>query len=848
MVPAGQDGPYMSGDLRAYGAASRTFPVSDAETTGKPTANQRAVPAQAPPATRPTTPSAGRKADASMRTVAAPPARASTRPVVRTARRPTPPTPAQEEAQAAVEAAPDTVDVPSAPGTGDAMDVVVAAEVLRRVNRTRHVVSLVSQAIIRSYDEEALYHEVCRYLVNSGGYLMAWVGLVDRETKSIRPVGHAGIEANFLQALKVTWANDLAGHGPTGEAVTELRPAVARNIPTDPRLEVLRNEARLFGYRATCALPLQLGNHGEGVLTIHALEPEAFGFEEVAFLRELAGDLAAGAIALREKAKRRFTEDAARTAEARYRSIIENAYEGIFQCDLEGRLLLVNDALVRLLGYPSQAALLAVDPPTIATHLHPQDAEPTVEGMLRYAGPEPIKARMRHQRGDWVWVSMSVKVIEGPSGTIIEGFIQDMTAVHGEQEARARLAAIIDSADDAIIGTDTDGRVSHWNQGAARLFGFSREEVLDRSIADFLVPSDFQSAWAAIQATIERGDRLPPFETVRQAKDGRLLHTSVKVSPIIGHDDTIAGATVVERDITQAQKAAAAKRAMELEQAEVARLKGLEEVRKVFISEASHELNTPLTPLRIHVEALRESAELSQQDRDHVVVIERNTRRLANLVHDMLDASRLDTGRFNLQLTDLPLAIRVGDAVDSLMEAAKGSGVTLECGPMARPLVNADGPRVDQVLYNLLNNAISFTPQGGRVTVSVSLMAGEAVVRVTDTGLGLSAEQVQQLFKPFSRPHEGTGSGPRGTGLGLFICKGIIEQHGGRIWAESPGPGKGSTFCFSLPLAKDSPGPPSPADPQAAPAGVVGHGLVGTRKTRKAEAVEGEAPRSGHPT
>lgn len=725
------------------------------------------------------------------------------------------------------------MDVPSAPGTDGAMDVVVAAEVLRRVNRTRHVVSLVSQAVIRAYDEEALYHEVCRFLVNSGGYLMAWVGLVDEETKAIRPVGHAGIEANFLQALKVTWSNDL-GTGPTGEAVLEERPAVARNIPTDPRLEVLRKEARLFGYRATCALPLQLGKHGEGVLTIHALEPEAFGFEEVAFLRELAADLSAGATGLREKATRRLLADAARKAEARYRSIIENAREGIFQCDLDGRLLLVNDALVRLLGYPSQAALLAVDPPTIATHLHPQDAEPTVEGMLRFAGPEPIKARMRHLDGDWVWVSMSVKVIEGPAGTIIEGFIQDMTAVHGEQEARARLAAIIDSADDAIIGTDTKGHVSHWNQGAARLFGFSRDEAMGRSIADFLVPSDFRASWGRIQDSIERGERLPPFETVRQGKDGRLIHTSVKVSPIIGHDDTVAGATVLERDITQAQKAATAKRAMELEQSEVARLKGLEQVRKTFISEASHELNTPLTPLRIHLEALSESTELSQKDRDHVVVVERNVLRLGNLVHDMLDASRLDTGRFNLQAADLPLAIRVADAVDNLRESAQANGVTLECGPMARLLVKGDGPRVDQVLYNLLNNAISFTPKGGQVTVSVALVEDEAVVRVTDTGLGLTQEQTQQLFRPFARPHEGTGTGPRGTGLGLFISKGIIEQHGGRIWAESPGPGKGSSFCFSLPLAQ-SPGEDTPS-PEDTP--VVGHGVVARERARPETALD----------
>ncbi len=718
--------------------------------------------------------------------------------------------------------APATIDVPFAPGTDGAMDVMVAAEVLRRVNRTRHVVGLVSQAIIRSYDEEVLYHEVCRLLVNFGGYLMAWVGIAEETPdRIVRPVGHAGIETNFLQALKITWDNDLERNGPTGEAVAEERPFVARNIPTDPQMEVLRKDAKLFGYRAACAFPMKLGRHGMGVLTVHSLEPDAFGFEEVAFLRDLAGDLAAGVVGLRDRAKRRTLEVETRKAEARYRSIIENSREGIFLSDLHGRLLLVNDALVDLLGYESQAALLAVDPPTIATHMHPQDAEPTVEGMLRAAGAEPIKARMRHQRGDWVWVSMNVKVIEGPDGPIIEGFIQDMTAVHGQQEANARLAAVVNAADDAIVGTDKAGRVSDWNQGAARLFGFSRDEVVGRPIADFMVPDERRDEDARIRRAIEAGERVPPFETVRRCKDNRIIRTSVTISPILAPDGTVAGSTAVERDITQAHRTAAAKRAMLAEREEVRRLTALEKVRKTFISEASHELNTPLTPVRIHLEVLTEDPDLTPDQRKHLTVIERNVLRLGNLVHDMLDASRLDSGRFNLELDDVPLAVLVEDTVDSLAEIATAQGITLSSGHLKPVVAMADANRLNQVLHNLVTNAISFTPSGGRVTVSTRSRDGTAIVRVTDTGVGMLPHQIAQLFQPFARPHEGTGTAAKGTGLGLFISRGIVEQHGGRIWAESPGPGNGSSFCFSIPLAgpthKATSAPtPSPRQPPKA--------------------------------
>jgi len=126
---------------------------------------------------------------------------------------------------------PATIEVPKAPGRNGSMEVVVAAEVLRRVNRARQVVSLVSQVIIRAYEEEALHAEVCRHLISYGGYLMAWIGLAEEgPAKEVRPVAHAGLESNFLSALKITWSNDLANQSPTSRAIVEQRPYVARNI------------------------------------------------------------------------------------------------------------------------------------------------------------------------------------------------------------------------------------------------------------------------------------------------------------------------------------------------------------------------------------------------------------------------------------------------------------------------------------------------------------------------------------------------------------------------------------------------------------------------------------------
>ncbi|MEK6976212.1 MAG: PAS domain-containing protein, partial [Candidatus Thermoplasmatota archaeon] len=246
---------------------------------------------------------------------------------------------------------PATIEVEKAPGKDKPMEVVMAAEVLRRVNRTRQCVSLVSQVIIRSYDEEALHAEACRHLVAFGGYLMAWIGVADEEPERIvRPVAHAGLEPNFLSALHITWSDDLANHSPTSRAIQEQRPHVARNILKEPRFAVLRKEAKLYGYTATCALPLQFAQYGMGVLTIHALEPDAFNAEEVSLLRELANDLAAGIISLRERGKRGALE-------GRLMAVIDASDDAIIGCDLDALVTDWNAGATRMFGYARNEAV-----------------------------------------------------------------------------------------------------------------------------------------------------------------------------------------------------------------------------------------------------------------------------------------------------------------------------------------------------------------------------------------------------------------------------------------------------------------------------------------------------------
>jgi signal transduction histidine kinase len=248
--------------------------------------------------------------------------------------------------------------------------------------------------------------------------------------------------------------------------------------------------------------------------------------------------------------------------------------------------------------------------------------------------------------------------------------------------------------------------------------------------------------------------------------------------------------------------------------AELHRLQELDRFKTEFIGSAAHELNTPLTPLVLQTHMLRRAGERDPEVARVAAVLERNIGRLTNLVQDMLDVARLQSGRLRLETSDADLAPVVGDTLESFKEAARSKGVRLE-SRLEHPLqVHADRRRIAQVLDNLVSNAIKFSDPGGQVVVEARVEDGAAVFHVRDQGLGFTADQARRLFHPFSRLHAAEDGRP-GTGLGLYICRGIVQAHGGEITCDSPGPRQGATFTVRLPAQR--PGGDGPAPGVAPP-------------------------------
>ncbi|HVL68342.1 MAG TPA: PAS domain S-box protein [Vicinamibacterales bacterium] len=356
-----------------------------------------------------------------------------------------------------------------------------------------------------------------------------------------------------------------------------------------------------------------------------------------------------------------------------------------------------------------------------------------------------------------------------------------MTGPRNELPLVRRLAAIVESSDDAIISKDLNGIVMSWNRAAERIFGYTADEMIGRSIRT-IVPPDRQSEEDTVLAAIARGEKVDHFETVRRRKDGSLVPISLTVSPVYGDDGRVLGASKIARDITERHEA--------------------DRLKHEFLATLSHELRTPLNAVLGYTAMLRSGAVAEADAARALDAIARNGDLLRQIVEDLLDVSRMQTGQVVLDVATVDLSEVVERAVTSVLPAALAKGLRIETAGANPVPVLADAPRLQQVFWNLLSNAVKFTDRGGLVSVATASAAGSAVVQVSDTGCGIPPSFLPYVFDRFRQGDAGATRAQRGLGLGLAIARELVELHGGTITARSEGPGHGATFTVVLPVVQ----------------------------------------------
>jgi PAS domain S-box-containing protein len=380
-------------------------------------------------------------------------------------------------------------------------------------------------------------------------------------------------------------------------------------------------------------------------------------------------------------------------------------------------------------------------------------------------------------------------------------------------EARL-LAAIVASSDDAIVSKSLDGTIRSWNDGAERLFGYTAEEAIGRHIS-LIIPPDRIAEEEKIIASIKAGERVDHFETERSRKDGGRIQVSLTISPIKDDAGNVIGASKIARDIGERKQAEAERERLNENLRKLAAdLSEVDRRKNEFLATLSHELRNPLAPLRNMLEVLkRGNGEALGQV---VETMERQLGQLVRLVDDLLDISRITHNRIELRKTRVEVAAAIEQAVEASRSLAAESGHRIDVTmPRESLYVNADPVRFTQILDNLLNNSCKYTPPGGRISVTAERQANEAVITVTDTGIGIPREKLAKIFDMFTQIDGSIERSRGGLGIGLTLVKRLVEMHGGSIEARSEGEGKGSQFIVLLPVMAEA--------AKAAPAAKVEH-------------------------
>lgn len=364
-------------------------------------------------------------------------------------------------------------------------------------------------------------------------------------------------------------------------------------------------------------------------------------------------------------------------------------------------------------------------------------------------------------------------------------------------ESESRFRTLADAAFEGIVILEDD-RIVETNAAFRRLFGIPDSTVVEGSrIADFV-----HSADGGDMRLLARVDDDAAQEHGIRTADGHVrdIEALARRLPVPGRDLVV----LAVRDITERKKAEEAERISLAQRLEIEKLKEMEHFRSRFLDVASHELNTPITPMKMQIHLLAHNPAIAADPKGarSVTVMKRNLDRLAGLVQNLLAVAKMQAGGIGMKTRPVDLARLVSGAVDALQEKADDKGVTIHRTTIPDMWVEADPKRLHEGVTNLLDNAIRFTPAGGRIDITLSQQDDESIVTVRDTGIGFDPERRDAAFRPFSHLHDAREEALVGAGLGLYMVREIVEGLEGRVWADSQGDGKGATFALALPRTR----------------------------------------------
>jgi PAS domain S-box-containing protein len=509
-------------------------------------------------------------------------------------------------------------------------------------------------------------------------------------------------------------------------------------------------------------------------------------------------------------------------ADLRFSQIFEASPDAILQVDRQGHIVLANSLAGEMFRCRLDDLLgKSVDElvPGRFRERHPEYREHyQAKPAMRPMG-SGLDLWARRSDGSEFPVDINLSPLDTKDGPQVMCVVRDMTDRKRIEEDLRRQAQLIEASHDPIIVREPGGRILQWNAGAQETYGWPAADALGQ-VTHTLFQTGFPVSLDEVEAALDHGGRWDG-ELRHTRRDGARITVESRHILVRGTDGTPAAVLETNRDITlrkQAEEAVAAlntklgatNKELELRNREVERANRL---KSEFLASMSHELRTPLNAIIGFSDLLAEqtAGPLSSKQQRFVSHIQQGARHLLALINDILDLSKVEAGRLELNRENVPVATALAEVLVSIRPAAAAKDIAVHSSIGPDVTVFADRIRFKQILVNLLGNAVKFTPEGGRIWVEAAERRGRLTVSVSDTGLGISIEEQEAIFDAFHQAGATTKGIKEGTGLGLAITKRLVEEHGGRIWVESE-PGKGARLSFTMPAGRAAAEESAPED------------------------------------
>ncbi|MGA7923321.1 MAG: PAS domain S-box protein [Thermoplasmata archaeon] len=522
-------------------------------------------------------------------------------------------------------------------------------------------------------------------------------------------------------------------------------------------------------------------------------------------LRGPHGGLRGVLVTGRDVTEHRRLESQLRESQTYNRRLFESSVDALVSVDLVGNITDLNHPMERMTGHLREELIGSA----FAQHFEsPKAAMAGIEKALREGSVANLELVLRSRDGQSTPVSLSVTALRD-SNDRLRGVLvaaRDVSERRRAERTTTLLAAIVGSSDDAIISKDLQGVITSWNFGAERLFGYTSVEAVGQPIT-LIIPQDRRAEEEQILQRLRAGERVEHFETVRQRKDGKRLDISLTISPLRDVDGRVIGASKVARDVTEQRRIMneLEEQNRELE-VQNRRVEEANRMKSEFLAGMSHELRTPLNSIIGFSEFMftEPDSNLTDDQREFLGHIYNSGNHLLQLINDILDISRVEAGRIGLVMEPFSPSAAVDEVCSVTRPLLEKKQVTLATHIDASlETVTLDRLRFNQILYNLLSNAAKFTHAGGHIEVGMApLPPDRFALRIQDTGIGISPEDIPRLFRQFEQLEAGASRRYQGSGLGLYLTKKLIDAHGGSIRVESA-VGKGTTFTVILPTRAD---------------------------------------------